>query len=140
MSLKRTRGVVYDLTYHLVGVPNYRRMVLEERVAGRLKMIFQEIAERYEFEIDTQAVMADPVHIVLSVPPRSSLAHVVQRLKSISARLVFQEFPEVKQPLWGGELWNDGYFVRSGGDTVTAEVIRRYIKHQHDSKQLELKF
>lgn len=40
----------------------------------------------------------------------------------------------------GGELWNDGYFVRSVGDNVTAETIRRYIKHKHDPKQLELNF
>ena len=140
MSLKRTRGAVYDLKYHVVWVPKYRRMVLGERVARRLKRIFQEIAERYGFEIDTQEVLDDHVHIFLSAPPRYSPAQVVQRLKSISARLVFQEFPEVKQQLWGGELWNDGYFVRSVGDNVTAEVIRRYIKHQHDPKQLELNF
>ena len=42
--------------------------------------------------------------------------------------------------LWGGELWNDGYFVRSVGSNVTAEVIRRYIKHQHNPKQLKLNF
>ena len=42
--------------------------------------------------------------------------------------------------MWGGELWNDGYFVRSVGDKITAEMIRRYIKYQHDPKQLELKF
>jgi len=130
VSLKRTRGAVYDLKYHVVWVPNYRRMVLGERVPRRLKRIFQEIAEWYEFEIDTQEVLDDHGHIFLSAPPRYSPAQVVQRLKSISARLVFQEFPEVKQQLWGGELWNDDYFVRSVEDTVTAEVIRRYIKHQ----------
>jgi putative transposase len=140
MSLKRTRGAVYDLKYHVVWVPKYRRMVLGERIARRLKGIFQEIAERYGFEIDTQEVLDDHVHIFLSVPPRYSPAQVAQRLKSISARKVFQEFPEVKQQLWGGELWNDGYFVRSVGDKVTAEVIRRYIKHQHDPKQLTLNF
>lgn len=140
MSLKRTRGAVYDLKYHVVWVPKYRRMVLEERIAKRLKLIFQEIAERYGFAIDTQEVLDDHVHIFLSAPPRYSPAQVAQRLKSISARLVFQEFPEVKRRLWGGELWNDGYFVRSVGDKVTAEVIRRYIKHQHDPKQLDLDF
>lgn len=140
MSLKRTRGAVYDLKYHVVWIPKYRRMVLGERVARRLKRIFKEIAERYEFEIDTQEVMDDHVHIFLSAPPRYSPAQVVQRLKSISARMVFQDFPEVKQELWCGELWIDGYFVRSVGDNVTAEVIRRSIKYQHDPKQLELKF
>ena len=140
MSLKRTRGAVYDLKYHVVWVPKYPRLVLGERVANRLKGIFQEIAERYGFAIDTQEVLDDHVHVFLPVPPRYSPAQVVQRLKSISARLVLQEFPEVKRQLWGGELWNDGYFVRSVGDQVTAEVICRYIEHQHDPKQLDLEF
>jgi len=140
MSLKRTRDAVYDLKYHVVWVPKYRRMVLGERVARRLKRIFQEIAERYGCEIDTQEVLDDHMDIFLSAPPRDSPAQVVQRLKSILARMIFREFPEVKQQVWGRELWKDGYFVRSVGDNVTAKVIRRYIKHQHDPKQLELNF
>ena len=61
-------------------------------------------------------------------------------MKSISAREAFSKFPDLRKQLWAGEMWNDGYFVRSVGDNVTAEVIRRYIKHQHDPKQLELNF
>ena len=85
-----------------------------------------------------ESVSQEHVHIFLSAPRRYSPAQVVQRLKSISVRMVFQEFPEVKQELWGEELWNDGYFVRSVGDKVMAEVVRRYIKHQHDPTQLGL--
>lgn len=134
MSLQRTRGVVYDLKYYVVWVPKYRRMVLEERIAKRLKVLFQEIAERYGFAIDTQEVLDDHVHIFLSAPPRYSPTQIAQRLKSILARLVFWEFPEITRRLWDGELWNDDYFVRSVGDKVTAEVIRWYINHQHDLK------
>lgn len=36
-------------------------------------------------------------------------------LKSISAKVLFKEFPALKKALSGGELWNDGYFVRSVG-------------------------
>jgi len=46
----------------------------------------------------------------------------------------------VKQQWWGGELWNDGYFVRRIGDKVRVEVIREDIRHQYDPKQLELEF
>ena len=61
-------------------------------------------------------------------PPRA-ISHVVGRLKSLSARALFKEFPSVKRKLWGGELWEeDGYFVRTVGDKVTAEVIRQYIR------------
>lgn len=140
MGMKRSRGAVYDLKYHVVWVPKYRRMLLKGRLVRRLREIFQGVAERYGFEIDTQEVMEDHVHIFLSAPPRYAPSQVVQILKSISARLVFQEFPEVKKQLWGGELWNDGFFVRSVGDKVTAEVIRHYIKHQHDPRQLGFDF
>jgi putative transposase len=76
----------------MVCEPKYCRMVLGERVARRLKVIFQEIAERHEFEIDTQDVLDDHVHIFLSRPPPYSPAEVAQRLKSISARIVFRNF------------------------------------------------
>ena len=110
-------------------------MVLRGDLAGRLKVVFQEIAERYEFEIDRMEVKGDHFHLFLSAPPKYSPARVVQIMKSISAKVVFGEFPEVKKQLWGGEFWSDGYFVRSVGDKVTSEVIRRYIKY-HQGEQL----
>jgi putative transposase len=58
----------------------------------------------------------------------------VRSLSDISAKMMFREFPEIKKKLWGGELWNDGYFVRSVGDKVTAEIIRKYIRYQHDEQ------
>jgi putative transposase len=103
-------------------------------MATRLKEIFREIAERYEFEIDTMEAMDDHVHLFLVVPPKYAPARVVQIIKSISAKMMFREFPEIKKRLWGGELWNDGYFVRSVGDKVTAEVIRKHIRYQHDEQ------
>ncbi|MBI2856649.1 MAG: transposase, partial [Chloroflexi bacterium] len=59
-------------------------------------------------------------------------ARVAQMLKSISAREVFREFPRLRRQFWSGELRADGYFVRSVGDQVSADVIRRYIKYQSD--------
>ena len=137
--VRRTKHAVYDLKYHIVWVPKYRKMILEGSIAPRLKEIFQEIAERYEFAIDTMEVMKDHVHLFLEAPPRYSPAQVVRIMKSISAKIIFKEFPAVKKQLWGGELWNDGYFVRSTGDKVTAEVIRKDIKYQHQS-QLSFNF
>ena len=83
--VKRTRHAVYDLKYHIVWIPKYRKIVLSEEIATRLKEIFQGIAERYEFEIDTMEVMGDHVHLFLSAPPRYSPSRVVQIMKSVSA-------------------------------------------------------
>ena len=55
---------------------------------------------------------------------------------------IFEEHPEVEKELWGGEFWEDGYFARTVGDKVTAEVIRKYIRYHREQeytlKQLEL--
>jgi putative transposase len=51
-------------------------------------------------------------------------------MKSISAREVFKKFPDLREQLWAGELWNDGYFIRSVGDKVTTDIIRKYIEYQ----------
>ena len=114
-------------------------MILRGELAKRLKIAFQEICERYEFEIDTMEVKDDHVHLFLSAPPRYSPARIVQVIKSISAKIVFRDFPEVKKQLWGGEFWSDGYFVRSVGDKVTSEVIRHYIRYQQQ-EQLSFEF
>jgi hypothetical protein len=48
-------------------------------------------------------------------------------MKSISGGVIFKEYPEVKKQLWGGQFWEDGYFVRTIGDKVTAEVIKNIL-------------
>ena len=137
--IKRTSHAVYDLKYHMVWVPKYRKMILRGELAKGIGTSFQEICERYGFDIDTMEVKDDHVHLFLSAPPRYSPARVVQIIKSISAKMVFKEFPEVKKQLWGGEFWSDGYFVRSVGDKVTSDLIRRYIKY-HQEEQLGFGF
>ncbi len=130
--IQRTRHAAYDLKYHLVWVPKYRKLILQGKVAVRLEQVFGEISERYGWQLQEVAVLADHVHLFVGAPPKYAPARIVQIYKSISARLMFQEFPEIKRQLWGGELWSDGYFVRSIGDQVTATVIKRYIRAQHD--------
>ena len=141
MGMRRTKHAVYDLKYHLVWIPKYRKPILDKEISGYIKDIIEKIAEEYEFRIDTMAVMEDHVHVFVEVPPRYSPARVVQVMKSISAREVFRKFPELRKQLWAGELWNDGYFVRSVGDKVTADIIRKYIEyqtHEDDSTQLNM--
>jgi putative transposase len=133
-SVKRAKHAVYDIKYHFIWVPKYRKLILQGPVADSLKGIFQGIAARYEFEIDTLEVMPDHIHLFLLTPPKHSPSEAVQIFKSVSARELFRSHPELREELWGGELWGDGYFVRLVGDEVTAEVIRRYIKLQHEDQ------
>ena len=142
MRLRRTSHAVYDTRYHLVWAPKYRKWILRGDIRERVEEIFKEISRNHEFEIDALEIAEDHVHVFLSFPPRYSIATVVGMLKSISASVIFEEHPEVEKELWGGEFWEDGYFVRTVGDKVTAEVIRNYIRYHHEQekspKQLEL--
>jgi REP-associated tyrosine transposase len=142
MELKRTSHAVYDTKYHLVWAPKYRKWVLRGDIRKRVGEIFEEVSRNHDFEIDTLEIAEDHVDIFLSFAPRYSISRVVGMLKSISASVIFEEHREVKRELWGGELWEDGYFVRTVGDKVTADVIRKYIKYHREQekspKQLEL--
>ena len=65
-----------------------------EEVSKTLKEIFQQIAEEYEFSIDTMEIVEDHVHIFVEVPPRYAPSQVVQIFKSVSAREIFRKFPK----------------------------------------------
>ena len=139
-ELRKTSHAVYDLKYHLVWVPKYRARILSGEVTGYLKEVFKEIAEEYDFWIDTMEVMEDHVHVFVVAPPKYSPSRLVQILKSISARELFKKYPKVRKQMWSGKIWSDGYFVRSVGDAVTADVIRKYIEHQkHEQSPEQLK-
>ena len=122
----------------LVWSPKYRKKILEGALAARVEGMFKEIADSYDITIDEMEVSPDHIHLFCSFPPRYSIAQVVTRFKSLSARAVFREFPQVKRKLWGGEFWEDGYFARTVGDKVTAEVIRKYIRRHKEAEDPQL--
>ncbi len=121
-------------------VPKCRVRILGGEVNRYLKEVFQRIAEEYEFNIDTMEVMEDHVHVFIEAPPAYSPSAVVQILKSISARELYKKYPKIRKEMWSGKVWNDGYFVRSVGDKVTSDIIRRYIQYQRqEDKKAQLK-
>ena len=139
MVWRRAAHSAYDTAYHLVWSPKYRKGLLTGALAKRVEELFREISEAHDITIDELEVSVDHVHIFCSFPPRYAISQVVGRLKSLSARAIFKEFPSVKRRLWGGELWEDGYFVRTVGDKVTAEVIRQYIRRHKEEPDPQLK-
>ena len=138
MVFRRTAHAAYDTAYHLVWSPKYRKRILTGALQVRVEQMFKEIAEVYDITIDEMEVSPEHVHLFCSFPPRYSIAQVVTRFKSLSARAVFREFPQFKRQLWGGEFWEDGYFARTVGDKVTAEVIRKYIQRHKEVEDTQI--
>jgi putative transposase len=121
----------YSLFYHVVWAPKYRRSVLEGNVGERTKQIIMETSAEYGYKVDTLKVSPDHIHLLLALPPRLSIADAVRTLKSITARTLLEEFPNLKKHLWQGSLWTRGYAVNSVGN-LNLETVRHYIMTEQE--------
>lgn len=129
-NLKRTRTCVYNINYHFVWSVKYRRKVLSEEVEAYMRELIYQIAEDKRFTVDEfEAGNMDHVHLFVTAPPKLSPSLLIQYLKGITGRKIMERYPELKEQLWKGELWNHSYYVETVGD-VSAETIRLYIENQ----------
>jgi putative transposase len=116
-----------QLTYHVVFVPKFRRPIFNDAfVKKACEMLFYKIAGQYGYTIHELQIMPDHVHLFVGMKPDDSVSKAVQRFKGISARRLFQRFPELSIQLWRGHIWSAGKFYRSVGN-VTIDTIRHYI-------------
>lgn len=125
--VKSTRHSRYQINYHIVWVPKYRRKVLTSLVATRAEEVLRQIAQEMGWEIVALEVMPDHIHLFVSAPPKYSPADIVKRFKGASARRLLLEFPELTKKTGQGTLWAPSYYVGTAG-AVSAEIIKRYIK------------
>ena len=111
----------------------YRRKILSSEVEAYLKNLVQEIAAEKGFTVQLfECVEGDHIHCFVSAPPKLSVTNIVKYLKGITGRKLFERFPEIRQKLWKGELWNHSYYCETIG-SVSEENIRRYIEKQSKS-------
>ena len=135
MVIIRISHEVYDTAYHLVWVPKYRIWILRKDARETVKSMFHEILESRGCDIEEMGIAKDYVYIFVSIPTKYSIGSIVSVVKWVSTKEIFRRHPEVKRELWGGEFWEDGYFVRTVGDKVTAEVIKKYVQYHRHHKQ-----
>ena len=79
--------------------------------------------------------MADHVHMLLSVPPKYSIAMAVGYLKGKSAIRVNRDYLRVKGTLFGRSFWSRGYCVSTVGFDEAS--IRKYIEEQENLEKKE---
>ena len=123
------RGYVYLIKYHIVWCTKYRHKVLVDEIDDKLKEVIEGIAKDNNFTIEEMETDLDHIHLLISCSPQHYIPNIIKALKGVSARLLFKEFPELKNKLWGGHLWNPSYFVATVSEN-TEEQIREYIKSQ----------
>lgn len=109
---------VSNLVYHFVCPTKYRRVVITETVDESLKQICEGIELRYDW-ITFLEIGADKdrVHFLVQSAPDYSPTKIITTIKSITAKRIFAEHPEVKKLLWGGNFWSSDFFASSVGAT-----------------------
>lgn len=127
MRWKTSQTAVYNLSYHLIWCPKYRRPVLTDEVRDRLLKLLEEKAKNIEIEIVEANIQPDHVHLFVRTKPIHQPQFVVGNLKGYTSRILRQEFPKLKSRL--PTLWTRSYYVDSVGK-LNEYTIRKYIEEQ----------
>ena len=115
----------------MVFVLKYRKKLLLEKIPIEyVKGLLNGIGERYWFKFDAIGMEEDHLHIVVGAAPRHAPSEVMQIIKSITARMIFKRFREIKQELWGAEFWSDGGHIDTVSDHGGLEKIKKYVEEQ----------
>jgi len=126
----------WDCKYHVVFIPKYRRKALYAELRRHLGGAFRALTEQKESRIEEGHLMVDHVHMLISIPPKYAVAHVVGFIKGKSAIHIARTFMDRKRNFVGQHFWARGYFVSTVGRDEA--VIRRYIRNQEvEDKRVE---
>lgn len=126
-QLKSNNNVVFSCKYHVIWCPKYRRKVLEEKIAIRLKELIRLKASEFQSEIIELEVMPDHVHLLVEVDPQFGIHRLVKNIKGYTSRMLRQEFKTLRTRL--PTLWTNSYCVITCGGAPLS-VIKKYIEQQ----------
>ena len=135
-SLSHTK---WECKYHVVFIPKYRKKAIFGQIRKRLGEVLRKLAEHRESRIEEGHLMADHVHMMISIPPKYSVSQVIGYIKGKSAIHIAREFAGRKRNFVGQHFWARGYFVSTVGRDEA--VIREYIQRQEqeDRRQEQLR-
>ena len=140
MTMKALSHNKWECKYHVVFIPKFRRKTLYVELRRHLGEVFRRLAEQKESRIEEGHLLADHVHMLISIPPKYAVSQVIGFIKGKSAIYLARVYGERKRNFVGQHFWARGYFVSTVGRD--AEVIRDYIKRQEEEdrrlKQMNL--
>lgn len=124
---------VFALTYHLVLVIKYRRKVIDEEIAARIRQIGEYIGQNYHITYLEYNHDQDHVHILFKAHPNTTISTYINAFKSASSRLIKKEFSRVRKSLWKEYFWSQSFCLLTTGG-ARLEVVKAYIQSQGDKR------
>jgi len=129
-DVKSLSHTAWDCKYHLVWIPKCRKKVLYGELRKYLGEIFKELAKQKESKVEDGHLKSDHVHILISIPPKYSVAQVVGFIKGKSAIHIARTYGHRKRNFMGENFWARGYYVPTVGKDE--KTVREYIKKQEN--------
>ena len=130
------RHTKWDCKYHVVFIPKYRRQALYKELRSHLGEVFRSLAQQKECRVEEGHLLPDHVHMLLSIPPKYSVAQIVGFIKGKSAIHIARTFLGRRRNYTGQHFWARGYYVSTVGREES--IIREYIRKQEvEDKRLD---
>jgi putative transposase len=118
---------IFNIGYHLIWCPKYRRDVLVGDVEDDLRALLYEKAKSIGVDIQQMEIMPDHVHLFIKAEPTDSPHWIVQQMKGYTSRILRIKHKQLRTRI--PTLWTRSYYCESVGH-ISEETIKKYIQEQ----------
>ncbi len=127
-NVRSLRHTVWECKYHVVWVRKYRRKVLYGEISSLSGRVIRDLAAQKECRVEEGHLRSDHVHILISIPPKHSVAQTVGFIKGKSAIHIARNYLGRRSNFTGQHFWARGYWVSTVGKDE--QTVREYIQNQ----------
>ena len=137
-SLAHTK---WECKYHIVFAPKYRRQIIYGKIKADIGQMLRKLCEYKGIEILEAEACKDHIHMLVSIPPKYSVAQIMGYLKGKSSLMVFEKYANLKYKYGNRHFWCRGYYVSTVGANKKAiqEYIRNQLQEDYSEDQMSIK-
>ena len=137
-SLAHTK---WECKYHIVFAPKYRRQIIYGKIKADIGQMLRKLCEYKGIEIIEAEACKDHIHMLVSIPPKYSVAQIMGYLKGKSSLMIFEKYANLKYKYGNRHFWCRGYYVSTVGANKKAiqEYIRNQLQEDYSDDQISIK-
>ena len=137
-SLAHTK---WECKYHIVFAPKYRRQNIYGKIKADIGQMLRKLCEYKGVEIIEAEACKDHIHMLVSIPPKFSVAQIMGYLKGKSSLMIFEKYANLKYKYGNRHFWCRGYYVSTVGANKKAiqEYIRNQLQEDYSDDQMSIK-
>ena len=131
----------WNCKYHIVFAPKYRRQIMYGKIKSDIGMMLRKLCEYKGIEIIEAEACKDHIHMLVSIPPKYSVAQIMGYLKGKSSLMIFEKYANLKYKYGNRHFWCRGYYVDTVGRNKKAieQYIRNQLQQDYEDEQLSIK-